>query len=88
MCLHCTLFSIVYLICSMTTFRKYVLTFDPTAGVEGICKDRICACPRVGRGTVGKMIATMIAAFVIPFNFDMEHDHVLKKLNIDHIPKK
>ena len=68
--------------------KKNVLTFDPTAVVECLCKDRICACPRVGRGTVGKTISTMIAAFVIPFNFDMQHDHGLKKLNIDHILKK
>ena len=45
MCLHGALCSIlVNLICNMTTFRKKnVLTFDPTLGVEGVCKDRICA---------------------------------------------
>ena len=24
--------------------KKNVFTFDPTTGVEGLCKDRICAC--------------------------------------------
>ena len=24
--------------------KKKVLTFDPTPGVKGVCKDRICAC--------------------------------------------
>ena len=46
MCLHGALCSIpINFICNMTTFRKkIVLTFDPTPGVEGVCKDRICAC--------------------------------------------
>ena len=42
-CLHVGLHFIPFnLICNMTTFRedKY-LTFDPTTGVEGVCKDRI-----------------------------------------------
>ena len=33
------------LICNMTTFsEKNVLPFNPTPGVEGVCKDRICGC--------------------------------------------
>ena len=46
MFLHGALHSIPFnLICNMITFReKNVFTFDPTPGVEGVCKDRICAC--------------------------------------------
>ena len=33
------------MICNRTTFRKNnILPFDPTPQVEGVCKDRICAC--------------------------------------------
>ena len=32
------------LICSIATLRKHILTFDPTQGVEGVCKNRIWAC--------------------------------------------
>ena len=40
MCLHGALHSIPFnLICNMITFReKNVLTFDPTPGVKGVCK--------------------------------------------------
>ena len=31
------------LICHMTTFRK-ALIFHPYPRIEGMCKDRICAC--------------------------------------------
>ena len=45
MCLHGALFSISFnLICNTTTFKKkwfYLLT---PYGVEGVCKDIICAC--------------------------------------------
>ena len=46
MCLHGGLCSIPFnLICNTTTFKKKtVLTFDPTLGAKGVCKDRICAC--------------------------------------------
>ena len=46
MCMHGVLCSIPFnLINSMTTFRKKnVLSFDPTPGIECVCKDRICAC--------------------------------------------
>ena len=45
MCLHGAPCSIpINLIGIMTTFRnKTFLTFDPTSGVEGACKDIICA---------------------------------------------
>ena len=45
MCLYGALCSIpINLICNMNTFRKNDLTFDRAPGVEGVCKDRICAC--------------------------------------------
>ena len=46
MCLHDALCSISFnLISNMTTLKKKnVLTFEPTQGVEGVCKDKICAC--------------------------------------------
>ena len=46
MCLHGALCSIPFnVICNMTSFRKInVLTFDPTLGVEDVCKDRISGC--------------------------------------------
>ena len=45
LCVHGALCSIpINLICNMTTFRKNVLKFDSALGVEGVCKDRICAC--------------------------------------------
>ena len=46
MCLDGALCSIpINLICNMTIFtKKIVLTFDPTPGVEGVCKDRMSAC--------------------------------------------
>ena len=34
----------VNLICNMTTFRKKNVTFWSNLGVQGVCKDRICAC--------------------------------------------
>ena len=42
MSLHGALFSIPFdLICNVTTIRrKSVLTFDPTPGVDGVCKDK------------------------------------------------
>ena len=44
MCLQGALCSIPFnLICNVTTFRKK-MTFDPTLRIEGVCKDRICAC--------------------------------------------
>ena len=36
-----------------------------------------------GRGVCGQNICYHVAAFVILFNFDMQHDHVLKKLTFD-----
>ena len=36
-----------------------------------------------GGGGCGQNICYHVAAFVILFNFDMQHDHVLKKLNFD-----
>ena len=45
MCLHGALCSIPFnLICNDYFRKKNVLTFDPNPGVEGVCKDRICAC--------------------------------------------
>ena len=45
MCLHGALCSFpINLICNVTNFKKNVLTFDPNLGVEGVCKDKICAC--------------------------------------------
>ena len=45
MCLHGALCSIPdNLISNMTSFRKDVLTFDQTPGVEDVCKNRIYAC--------------------------------------------
>ena len=29
---------------NVITIEKNVLTFDPTPGVECVCKDRVCAC--------------------------------------------
>ena len=37
----------------------------------------------VGGGVCGQNICYHVAAFVILFNFDMQHDHVLKQLNFD-----
>ena len=36
-----------------------------------------------GGGVVGKIIATNLLYFVIPFCLIMQHDHVLKKLYFD-----
>ena len=45
MCMYGALCSIFfYLICNMTSFGTNVLICNPTLGVEGVCKDRICAC--------------------------------------------
>ena len=45
MCMHGVLCSIPFnLINSMATFRKNALSFDPTPGIECVCKDRVCAC--------------------------------------------
>ena len=46
MCLYGGVSSIPFsLICNMTTSVKIiVLTFDSTPGVEGVCKDIVCAC--------------------------------------------
>ena len=44
-CLHGALrFIPVSLIGNMTTFRKKVLTLGPIPGIEGVCKERKCAC--------------------------------------------
>ena len=64
MCLHGALCSILFnLICNRTTFRKNVLTFDLTPGVEGVCKDRTYAC------------MLLHSSFL---QFDMQYDHVPK----------
>ena len=45
MCLHGALCFVPFiLISNTTTFSKNVLTFDHSPGVEGVYKDRICAC--------------------------------------------
>ena len=43
----------------------------------------MCVCGGGGGGVRGQNICYHVAAFVILFNFDMQHDHVLKKLNFD-----
>ena len=43
----------------------------------------MCVCVGGGGGGCGQIICYHVAAFVILFNFDMQHDHVLKKLNFD-----
>ena len=62
MCLHGAVSSIPFnLICNMSTFRKKnVLTFDPTPGVKGVCKDRICACIMVYAPPPSNLICNMI----------------------------
>ena len=49
--------------------KKNVLTFDPTPGVDGVCKDRIGAC--------------MLMHLSFRLIFHRKHDHVLKKLKFD-----
>ena len=52
------------------------LNFDlltPPIGSGGVCWQNICH---------------HIAAFVIPFNFFMQHDHFLRKLNLDLLTSK
>ena len=53
----------------------------------------VCVGGGGGEGSAGQIFATTmllhfvicyhVSAFLIPFNFDMQHDHVLKKLNFD-----
>ena len=38
--------------------------------VENVCIEKVCAC-------------IMVCICFIPFYFDIQHDHVLKKLNFD-----
>ena len=38
--------------------------------VENVCNEKVCAC-------------IMVCICFIPFYFDIQHDHVLKKLNFD-----
>ena len=47
-----------------------ILTPSPGIAVRGIGE------------SVGKIFCYHVAAFVIPFNSDMQHDHVLKKLSL------
>ena len=69
MCMHGALCSILNnLKCNITTFTKNVLTFDPTPGVKGVCKDRIIACK------------SLHSSFLY---FYIQHDHVLKGRNFD-----
>ena len=57
-----------FLICNMLTFRKNVLTFDPTKGVNVyVGPEYVLACCCIRDSLL----------------FDMQHDHVLKKLNFD-----
>ena len=43
--LHGALHSVPFsLFCNMTTFRFLFSFFDPTPGIEVVCKDGICAC--------------------------------------------
>ena len=68
------------LICNMATFRKKkVLTFDPSPGVKGVCKDRIifimclygviCSNPFCKQHILGaEGSAGKIFACVIPLN--------------------
>ena len=46
MCLHGALCSFPFLFDRQYDYfqKKNVLTFDPNTGVEGVCKDRKCAC--------------------------------------------
>ena len=44
-----------------------------------LCYNKMC-------GVCRQNICYHVAAFVIPFEFDMQHDHVLKKLNVDLLP--
>ena len=37
-------------------------------------------------GAWGHNICYLVATFVIPINYDMQHDHVLKKMNFDLSP--
>ena len=75
MCLHGALCSIFFnLICNMTTFRrKKCFDFDPTQG------SRVC---------VKSEYMYMLACCCIrdSLQFDMQHNHVLKKLNFDIRP--
>ena len=43
MCLHGAQFQLIWYATWLFS-EKNVLTFDPTPGVQGACKDRICAC--------------------------------------------
>ena len=44
MCLQDSLCSIpLNLVCNMTTLKMFFFTFRSHVGVEGVCKDRICA---------------------------------------------
>ena len=47
--------------------KKNVSTFDPTPRVEGVCKDRICAC------------MVIYAPFLL---FDMQNDTILSGKNV------
>ena len=68
MCLQCVLSSIpINLLSNMTTLKN-VLTFDPTPG-SMVCvrTEYVLACCCIRHSLL----------------FDMQHDHVLKKLNFD-----
>ena len=70
----------------MTTFsKKNVLTFDPAPEVEGVCKDRICACmmlcasfpliiPTLSPPSVRAHELTLVGYFKFPkFMKDIKH---------------